>query len=91
MKNNTILFNDILTSILEYLHPNNYVDIGVGNGERLSLVDSGTLCIGIGANQSIVYPINNDCKLFPVSAEDFFNKFDMTVCQVKCDSSCKNN
>jgi Methyltransferase domain len=67
----------LLERIHDYLLPRTYVEIGVFQGKSLSLTLPGTLGIGIDPAPSIRHPIDRSAKLFKLTSDDFFTRYDL--------------
>lgn len=69
----------LLRRIHEHLRPRTYVEIGVANGESLTLVREGTLALGVDPAPRIANPLQPTTKVFTETSDDFFSKRDLNI------------
>lgn len=72
-------YDVLLRRFHEYLHPRTYVEIGVECGDSLTLVQEGTLALGIDPAPQIVHPLRPTTKVFAETSDDFFAKHDLNA------------
>jgi len=68
---------EILERIHRYLAPESYLEIGVQSGASLTFAARGTRAVGIDPHPRIIHPIGSRAKLFPMTSDAFFERFDL--------------
>lgn len=68
---------DILSSFHRHMNPKSYVEIGIGVGNSLTLVNPDTRAVAIDPSPSIENPIQARAKIFPTTSDDFFQSYDL--------------
>lgn len=69
----------LLHRIHQHLHPRTYVEIGIDSGDSLTLVQEGTIAIGIDPEPQIVHPLQPTTKVFAETSDDFFAKRNLSI------------
>lgn len=64
----------LMRRIHVYLRPRTYVEIGVASGDSLTLVQEGTLALGIDPAPRIASPLLPTTKVFVEKSDEFFSK-----------------
>jgi|WetSurMetagenome_2_1015567.scaffolds.fasta_scaffold70633_2 hypothetical protein len=72
-------YYDVLKEIHGITKPKIYIEIGVRNGESFQLAFPSTLCLGVDPQLEIKFPINANSKLFHVTSDEFFTKYDLNT------------
>ncbi len=70
-------YYDFLRSLHSLVVPDAYVEIGVRNGDSLRLALPNTLCVGIDPNADIRFPLNTNTKIFNMTSDEFFERYDL--------------
>lgn len=67
--------------ILEFFHnqktPKTYLEIGVNDGRSIMLAHKKTKTIGVDPTDSLTYLLNKNTKMFFMTSDDFFKKYDV--------------
>lgn len=68
---------EILSSFHRHMKPKSYVEIGIGLGNSLALVNQDTKAVAIDPSPKIETPIKARSKIFPTTSDDFFNSYNL--------------
>lgn len=71
-------------NLLELLHkefkPKKYLEVGIRNGDSLSLADGNTFCIGIDPAYHIKAALSDNTYVFKMTSDAFFEKYSENGC-----------
>jgi predicted O-methyltransferase YrrM len=70
-------YGQILSKLHQHLQPATYVEIGVATGESMSYAQAQTRAVGIDPELRISRPISARARLYPVTSDDFFARYDL--------------
>jgi hypothetical protein len=82
-----MIFDDYyqaLREIHEILQPRTYLEIGIRNGDAFRFSSRKTLSVGIDPNIKLNYAINPDSKMFNMTSDEFFCKYDLNEILNNC-------
>lgn len=68
---------DILRRIVQYLHPCNYLEIGVRHGVSFAMHLGNIKSIGIDPEPDIKHKIKSIDRIYPMTSNEFFEKHDI--------------
>jgi len=68
---------EILSSFHRHTQPESYVEIGIGVGNSLTLVNQDTRAVAVDPSPSIENPIKARAKIFPTTSDDFFASYNL--------------
>ncbi|HHO76806.1 MAG TPA: class I SAM-dependent methyltransferase [Deltaproteobacteria bacterium] len=68
---------EILSSFHRHMQPKSYVEIGIGVGNSLTLVNPETKAVAIDPSPNILNPIRARAKIYPVTSDDFFKRYNL--------------
>ncbi len=66
-----------LQTVHQWLHPKNYLEIGVETGSSLAYAKPGTKCIGIDPEPKISVEFTADTHIYPLPSDDFFKQHNL--------------
>jgi hypothetical protein len=69
----------LMRRIHAHLRPRTYVEVGVANGDSLTLVGEGTLALGIDPAPQIAHPLLPSTKVFSMTSDDFFARHNLNA------------
>jgi predicted O-methyltransferase YrrM len=70
-------YRAVLTRIHRHLAPRTYLEIGVQTGASLALAAPDVRVVGIDPNPRITNRIDSLARLYPMTSDDFFARFDL--------------
>ncbi|MEE4659198.1 MAG: class I SAM-dependent methyltransferase [Halieaceae bacterium] len=68
----------ILTRLHRERRPRGYAEIGVATGASMALAGAETHCVGIDPNPRVTASIAGRARLYPVTSDDFFARYDLS-------------
>jgi hypothetical protein len=70
-------YRTLLSRFHDWLKPDGYVEIGVAEGETLSLANQNTKVVGIDPFPRIIKKITSRVKIYPIPSDEFFANYEL--------------
>jgi tetratricopeptide (TPR) repeat protein len=72
-------YGDVISRFHAHLKPKRYVEIGIETGRTLAKARPPTIAIGIDPNPIIRVEFEAETKIYPVTSNNFFDKYDLAT------------
>lgn len=72
-------YYDLLRELHSRLKPKTYLEIGIRNGVSLALAMPSTICYGVDPEPNIKVDLSEKTKIFSMTSDDFFGKYDELI------------